>query len=408
MPTDNFSIVTDAGHTLSGALEMPTGLVRGAAVFAHCFTCTKQSKAAISVSRALARQGLACLRFDFTGLGRSEGEFGSSGFSVDIQDLLAASNALIERFGNKLLLVGHSLGGAAVLAAAHQLGKDKVAAIATIGAPSDVPHVLHNIKGDLEAIRRDGTGNVSIGGREFPLSRDFLDHTENVDLLAMVRELRLPFLTMHSPTDQIVGVEHASALFDAAFHPKSFISLAGADHLLTDTDDAEFVASMIANWAQRYLPMAPDDVHPDTGVLVRTGHGKFGTEVHTSAHHFIADEPLSYGGDDTGPTPYDLLNAALGTCTVMTMKMYADRKGWPMEGARVHVSHDRNHGDDCDHCDEPEGEGVQALNRVIEVMGDGLTEAQRAKIIAIADKCPVHRTLEGHLHIHTETAGAQG
>ncbi len=405
MPTETLSITAAAGHALEGALEMPTGLVRGAAVFAHCFTCTKQSRAAISVARALATQGIATLRFDFTGLGGSEGDFGRAGFATDIADLVAVAGALKERFDAPLLLVGHSLGGAAVLAAAHELGADNVAAVATIGAPSDVPHVLHIIKGDHAAIRADGEGPVTIGGQSFSVSREFLEKTEAVDLLDLVKQLRLPYLALHSPTDTIVGVEHASALFQAAFHPKSYVSLAGADHLLTDRADAEFAAETIAVWAKRYLPTLDTGLLPETGVVVKTGHGKFGTEVHTASHRFIADEPRSYGGDDTGPTPYDLLNAALGTCTVMTMKMYTDRKGWPVQGYNVHVTHEREHAKDCDHCeDEGEGAQIQSLNRTIEVLGDDLTDEQRAKIIAIADKCPVHKTLEGHLHIHTKEA----
>lgn len=404
MPTETFAITATAGHALEGALELPAGLVRGAALFAHCFTCTKQSRAAVAVSRALAREGIACLRFDFTGLGGSEGDFGAAGFATDMADLVAAAEALAARFEGPLLLVGHSLGGAAVLAAAALLGDGKVAAVATIGAPSDVPHVLHVIEGDHDAIRRDGTGPVRIGGKVFTLSRSFLDATSEVDLLAVARALRLPYLCLHSPTDAIVGIEHASALFQAAFHPKSFVSLAGADHLLTKAQDANFAATMIAGWAERYLPMRTDWPMPDEGVVVRTGHGKFGTEVHTTAHRFLADEPRSYGGEESGPTPYDLLLAALGTCTAMTMKLYADQKGMPFEGARIHVTHERNHAEDMAHMLEP-GEMTQALHRAITLLGDDLTPEQRAKIIAIADKCPVHRTLEGHLHIHTTVTG---
>ena len=403
MPAEKLSITTAAGHQLSGTLELPTGLLRGAALFAHCFTCTMQSKAAVAVTRALAREGIATLRFDFTGLGASEGEFGRAGFASDVEDLVAAADALCERFLGKILLVGHSLGGAAVLAAGHRLGREKIAAIATIGAPSDVPHVLHNIKGDLEAITRDGEGDVTIGGRAFRLSKDFLDNTHGTDLLEYVAQLRVPILVSHAPTDAIVGIEHAGSLFGAAKHPKSFISLAEADHLLTNADDANFAAGIIAQWAQRYLPQSTQVEVPKGGVVVRTGNGKFGTEVHTVSHRFVADEPLSYGGDDTGPTPYDLLNAALGTCTAMTMKMYADRKGWPFEGTTIEVTHERDHSHDCE-CALDEDVQVQALNRKIAVHGAELTDDQRAKIIEIADKCPVHRTLEGHLHIHTERA----
>ncbi|MBO6768535.1 MAG: OsmC family protein [Erythrobacter sp.] len=402
MPTKKITIATDAGHTLEGSLELPTGLVRGAALFAHCFTCTKQSRAAVSVSRALAKEGIACLRFDFTGLGGSEGEFGRAGFATDVADLVAAAEELLDRFAQPILLVGHSLGGAAVLAAADDLGFDKVAAIATIGAPSDVPHVLQRIDGDLEAIRKEGEGEVTIGGRDFALSRDFLEKVENTDLLEEVARLKRPLLFLHSPTDDVVGIENASALFRAAKHPKSFVSLEGADHLLLNDADAHFAASVIAPWAGRYIPMREDWPMPEDGVVVKTGHGKFGTEVHTKSHRFVADEPTSYGGDDTGPTPYDLLNAALGTCTAMTMKMYADKKGWPLEGVTVEVIHERNHKDECDHVEAmEEGRQMQALNRKIALHGDDLDEDQRRRIIEIADKCPVHRTLEGELHVHT-------
>lgn len=405
MPTENLTLTTDAGHELAGSLELPTGLVRGAAIFAHCFTCTKASKAAVATARALARSGIACLRFDFTGLGGSGGDFGRAGFATDIADLVSAARHMVERFDAPILMVGHSLGGAAVLAAADDLGFENVAAIATIGAPSDVPHVLERIDGDIDAIRKGGEGDVTIGGRPFALSSEFIERVENTDLLGEVARLRKPLLFLHSPTDAIVGIENASALFQAAKHPKSFVSLEGADHLLLDERDAEFAATVIAGWATRYLPMRDDWPMPEDGVVVQTGHGKFGTEVHTVSYRFVADEPKSYGGDDTGPTPYDLLLAALGTCTAMTMKMYADRKEWPFEGTRIQVTHERNHAEDCGHVlMEEEGMEIQALHRKIEVLGDELTDEQRAKIIEIADKCPVHRTLEGHLHIHTETA----
>ncbi|MEQ8773654.1 MAG: alpha/beta fold hydrolase, partial [Erythrobacter sp.] len=388
------------GHELSGALELPTGLVRGGAVFAHCFTCTRQARAAVSVARALAARGIACLRFDFTGLGASEGEFGRAGFATDVSDLVAAARAVKERVGGPVLLVGHSLGGAAALAAAAELGRDTIAALATIAAPSDIAHALGVMKGDHDAILRDGEGEVSIGGRPFTISRAFLERMEAASLLDLVKDMRVPYLAMHSPSDPVVGIDHASALFGAAYHPKIYVSLHGADHLLTRGEDAEFAADVIASWAQRYLPLRADWPMPEEGVVVQTGHGRFGTEVHTKTHRFVADEPRSYGGDDSGPTPYDLLLAALGTCTAMTMKMYADRKGWPFEGARIHLTHERDHRADCEKALD-EHIRVEALSRAIEVLGDELSEDQRARIVEIADKCPVHRTLEGELHIHT-------
>ncbi|NCQ64086.1 MAG: alpha/beta hydrolase, partial [Alphaproteobacteria bacterium] len=255
MPTQKLTIPTTRGYELAGALELPTGLVRGAALFAHCFTCTKQSKAAVEVTRALARHGIATLRFDFTGLGGSGGDFGRAGFASDVEDLVASANHLCDRFGDGILLVGHSLGGAAVLAAADMIGRDRIAAIATIGAPADVPHVLGNIAGDLAAIDRDGEGEVTIGGRDFRLSREFLEKTRAIDLPSEVARLKLPILIAHSPTDQIVGVENATKLFLSAKHPKSFISLAEADHLLTKPEDAHFIAEVIAAWAARYIPL---------------------------------------------------------------------------------------------------------------------------------------------------------
>ena len=254
VPTETVTIPTTRGHTLSGSLELPEGDARGAGVYAHCFTCTRQSHAAVDISRALAGEGIATLRFDFSGLGGSGGDFGSAGFASDIEDLIASAEFMADKFHEGLLLVGHSLGGAAVLAAAAMMKRDRVAAVATIGAPSDVPHVLGNIEGDLAAIERDGVGEVRIAGRLYRLSREFLHRTEGIDLLAEVARLRVPVLFCHSPMDEIVGIESAARLFAAARHPKSFLSLAGADHLLLDAEDGAFAAGIIARWAARYLP----------------------------------------------------------------------------------------------------------------------------------------------------------
>lgn len=256
MATEPLTITTEAGHKLSGSLELPEGEVRGCALFAHCFTCTKQSRAAVALSRALAARGMATLRFDFTGLGGSEGEFGRGGFTTDVADLVAAAQHLHARFAGPLLLVGHSLGGAAVLAAADDIGGDRIGAIATIGAPAEVHHVLGNLKGDVEAITRQGEAEVTIGGRPFSISREFVERAEQTDLLGEVARLRKPLMILHAPTDTQVGIENAEALFKAARHPKSFVSLDRADHLLTDGEDADFAAAVIAAWAGRYVAVA--------------------------------------------------------------------------------------------------------------------------------------------------------
>ena len=398
MATETLTIDTEAGHRLSGSLELPTGLIRGAALFAHCFTCSKQSRAAVAVSRALAREGIATLRFDFTGLGASEGEFGRAGFPGDVADLVAAGSYLADRFAQPVLLVGHSLGGAAVLAAAQELGEARVAAVATIGAPSDVEHVLDNIEGDFAAIRAEGEGEVSIGGRRFQLSREFVERVDVTDLLTRVADLGKPLLVLHSPTDEVVGVEHAAALFGAAKHPKSFIGLEGADHLLLDPEQAGFAARMIAAWAHRYLPLRDDWPMPEEGVVTKSGHGRFGTEIHTQSHRFITDEPEPYGGEDSGPTPYDLLLASLGSCTSMTLRTYADRKGIALAGVTVRLTHRRDHAGDCETCEE--GAQIQAIHRTIALEGD-LSAEQRERLMQVADMCPVHRTLTGRLEITT-------
>ncbi|MXP11186.1 bifunctional alpha/beta hydrolase/OsmC family protein [Pseudoblastomonas halimionae] len=398
MPREKLTFPSAAGHTLTGTLELPAGRIRGAAVFAHCFTCSQNSKGATYIARALARRGIATLKFDFTGLGGSEGEFGDSGFLGDVADVESAAREMAKRFETKVLLVGHSLGGAAVLAAGATL--ECVYAIATVNAPSDVPHALDRIDGDLDAIESDGKGTVTIGGRPFTISRDFIDHTREADLGPKIDQVRVPLIVLHSPTDTIVGIEHAKAIFERAHHPKSFVGLEGANHLMTDQRDADFASEMIAGWAARFMPDAPID-RPEKGVVARTGHGKWGTEILTPLHDFVADEPRRDGGDEMGPTPYDLLLAGLGSCTAMTIKFYAEREGLPFEGVEVDLWHERDHARDCDHC---EGESrVQAIHRTLRFAGDLPVEVLD-KLTEVADKCPVHRTLEGHLHIHTERA----
>ena len=358
--------------------------------------------AARRIGAELARLGLGVLRFDFTGLGHSEGEFASTHFSSNVEDLVRASDWLTEHHGAPSLLVGHSLGGAAVLCAASRV--PSVKAVATIGAPSDVAHVLHQFGGDLDAIERDGEAEVSLAGRPFRIARSFVENARAAALAEHVATLRKPLLVMHSPVDATVGISNATDIFLAARHPKSFVSLDDADHLLTREADARFAAGVISSWASRYLPSPPAHDEIDDPIehvrVTETGNGKFQQVVRAGAHRFLADEPRSYGGDDTGPTPYDLLAAGLGACTTMTLRMYADRKGLDWADLSCDVSHAKVHANDCAECSDEQiarGGKIDRFERVITVAG----EVDAAKVLEIADKCPVHRTLHSSAAIAT-------
>lgn len=387
-----------AGNKLWGRLELPPGRVRAVALFAHCFTCTIQSHGARRISTALATHGIATLAFDFTGLGKSEGKFADSHFASNVSDLVAAAGYLRETLGAPALLVGHSLGGAAVIAAAGEI--PEVKAVVTLGAPFDPAHVLHQLGDQVEKVRREGQAEVTIGGRPFEVSSAFLDAVEGHDQAARLAHLKRALLVMHAPTDTTVGIENAGQIFTAAKHPKSFASLDHADHLLTRPEDAAYAAQLIAAWAEHYLPpVAATDAPPEGHVRVTTTDAKFTSIVDSSGHSFLADEPLKVGGDDLGPTPYDLLLSALGTCTAMTIKLVADREGIPLTNVEVTLDHQRCHSDDC----AATGEGrpkIEVLERRIRLTGE-LTEAHRARLLVIADKCPVHRTLESHPVIKT-------
>ncbi|MFZ5748441.1 MAG: alpha/beta fold hydrolase [Pseudomonadota bacterium] len=387
-----------SGQVLAAQVELSVGPLRAVALFAHCFTCTMRSHAATRLTRALAALGIATMRFDFTGLGGSEGDFGNEGFAGDVADIVAAANHLRDTIGAPALLIGHSLGGAAVLAAAEQVAEAR--AVATIGAPFDPAHVLHHLHGDLAAIERDGSGDVAIAGRHFRIGATFLHALRATDQGARIGRLHRALLVLHAPRDEVVGIDNAREIYEAAHHPKSFVSLDGADHLLTREEDALYAARMIATWAERYLP--PVDTGPAVApgeVVVGNASGKFGTIVRTHLHSLLADEPVTAGGEDAGPSPYDLLLAALGACTSMTLKLYAERERLPLEDVEVRLRHERNHRSDT----EPDTLGaarVQALYRAIRMTGP-LTPEQHAHLLTIADKCPVHRTLSGPLHIHT-------
>ena len=343
---------------------------------------------------------MAVLRFDFTGLGASEGDFAQAGFASNVDDLVAAADALRAAGYSPALLVGHSLGGAAVIAAAARIADAK--AVVTIGAPFEVEHVLGRLGDQLSEVREKGEAEVSIGGRPFTVSRTFLEQTENQPQADRLASLEKALLVMHAPADDIVGLDNAGKIFTAAKHPKSFVALDGADHLLTTDGSAQYAAEIIAAWAARYIEVAkPEQDRPIEGVVrVETAGGKFAQRVLTPSHVFIADEPESFGGNDDGPGPYDLLLAALGTCTSMTVKMYADRKNIPLEKVIVELEHDRHHAEDCESDVAGGSAKIEAIDRAIRLVGE-LSEDQRKRLIEIADRCPVHRTLEGELHIHT-------
>ena len=400
-----FEFKNHDGVTLAGALEEPTVPRRGVAVFAHCFTCHKNVLAASRVSKGLRDQGFAVLRFDFTGLGQSEGDFANTNFSTNLDDLRSAIAALKDNGMTVDLLVGHSLGGAAVLAVAHEF--EDVKLVATIGAPSDPAHVLHLFDDEaISKIKQDGQAEVSLGGRPFSVRNEFIEDVNSAKLLENLASNRKPLLICHSPTDSIVSVDHAQKIYQAAKHPKSFVSLDGADHLLRKAEDATFVANLISTWAARYLssgeqPTA-ESLFPESGVLVAERGGSLTQDIYAGVHRLIADEPASVGGANLGGTPYDLLLAALGACTSMTLRMYANRKGLEIDDIKVQLLHSRIHADDCETCEDQKA-SVDRIERIITINGN-LTQAQRDRMLQIADMCPVHRTLMNQKEITSRYA----
>jgi len=404
-----------SGARLAARLDIPAGHVRAYALFAHCFTCSKDILAAKRIAAELSRAGIAVLRFDFTGLGSSEGEFASTNFSSNVADLQSAANYLRLNFAAPQILIGHSLGGAAILAVAQSI--PEVRAVATIGAPADVAHVIENFGSKIEDIERDGQAMVELAGRTFTIQKQFLDDVREKTLTQHIANMRKPLMVLHSPIDATVGIDNAATIFTAAKHPKSFVSLDKADHLLSRSEDASFAASMIAGWASRYIEAdVPQGVGEREAVLVsETGEGKFQNTVHAGRHRLFADEPVSVGGLDSGPSPYDYLSAALGACTSMTLRMYADFKKLDLGRVSVEVSHSKIHAADCLECTEDElqafgkkGSGkIDRFERVILVQGI-VPEALRGKIEQIANKCPVHKTLETTSKVVTRVTGEDG
>jgi uncharacterized OsmC-like protein/alpha/beta superfamily hydrolase len=403
MPSERFEFPNPRGEKLAALLDRPGAEPIAYALFAHCFTCGKDVLAAKRIAEGLTMRGIAVLRFDFTGLGASEGEFANTNFSSNVADLVAAAKHLREMYRAPALLIGHSLGGAAVLAAAQQCPEAK--AVVTIAAPSDAAHVTRLFKEHVPDIHEKGEVEVALAGRPFRVRKEFLEDVAEQKLHECLANLRKALLVLHSPTDDLVGIENASAIFTAAKHPKSFISLSGADHLLSKRADAVYVSDVIAAWSERYLEMVPQpDMEPIAGVLVAgTGNGKFEQSVIAGTHRYLADEPVSVGGNGSGPSPYEYLLAGLGACTSMTIRLYADQKKLPLKRVAVHLTHDKIHAVDCENCETKEGK-IDRIEREITLQGD-LSAEQRAKLMEIADKCPVHRTLHSEIDIRTREAG---
>ena len=405
------------GAKLTARLEMPEGdsAPVAFALFAHCFTCSKDTPAAVKVSRALAARGIAVLRFDFTGLGGSGGDFASTNFSSNVADLIAAADYLRQTHRAPSLLIGHSLGGPAVLAAAGHI--EEARAVVTIGAPFDAAHVEHHFLDALPEIEQKGEATATLGGRQFTIRKQMLEDLRQQKQKDRIAQLRRALLVMHAPADGVVGIDNAAQIFTTAKHPKSFVSLDNADHFLSRAADADYAAHVIAAWASRYLPDAASAAMRDAkavaraaedtgaatepGVVVEeTGQGLFQQRIRIGRHVIMADEPQSMGGLDSGPAPYDLLAAALGACKAMTMRLYANRKNLPLTRTRVHVVHDRIHAKDCADCETKDGHIDEF--RVAITLDGALTEEQRARVLEIADKCPVHRTLEGEVRVRSE------
>jgi len=402
MPTEKFQFTGEGGHQLAAALDLPDGEPIAYALFAHCFTCGKDVLAAKRIATALSARGIAVLRFDFTGLGSSEGDFANSTFSSNVADLVHAADHLRQVRKAPAILIGHSLGGAAILAAAEKVPEAK--AVVTVAAPSDPVHVTGLFRDHVDDIRKDGEARVSLAGRPFTIKREFLDDVAEQGLLARVTNLHKALLVMHSPTDDTVGIDNATRIFVAAKHPKSFVSLSGASHLLDQRRDSTYVADVIAAWATRYVdlkaaPAAEAQDKPRQVVVQETRNSKFQNTVAIGPHHLLADEPRAAGGDDSGPGPYDFLLTALGACKSMTMRLYADRKSFPLERATVTLNHSKIHARDCAECETKEG----MLDQIDVAIGlEGTLDAdQRKRILEIADKCPVHRTLTSEIRIVT-------
>lgn len=403
MPRQKIEFKGHDGGYLAGLLQYPDEAPRAWVLFAHCFSCGKDIAAASRIARALVAQGFAVLRFDFTGLGNSDGDFANTNFSSNVTDLQKAADFMREQYEAPGLLIGHSLGGTAALIAAGDIPECK--GVVTIGAPYEPAHMTKHFSDNLQTIMDDGEANVELGGRSLTIKKQFVEDVTRVSVDDLVGKLRRALLIFHSPLDEVVSAEEAEKIYKAARHPKSFVSLDHADHLLTNKSDAEYVAAIVASWATRYLGESQHvkSVESDLekgAVSVGERNHQFTRTVKTDNHQWFADEPASSGGHDLGPDPYEHLLAALGTCTSMTIRMYANRKGLPLDDVQVKLRHHRRYADDCEGCEKEAGK-IDVMEREISFQGD-LDAAQRSKLLEIADKCPVHKTLTGEIRVTTD------
>ena len=396
MKTERLTFKNADGHELAARLELPADQhPHTFAVFAHCFTCGKNIRAAQTIARALTPFGVAVLRFDFTGLGQSEGDFSETTFSSNVDDLVAAADFLRQNYQAPRLLIGHSLGGAAVIMAAGAV--PEIEAIATVAAPADPEHVTHLL---VEDESEDQT--FRIAGRPFRVKPQFVEDLREQNMKGCLSRLKKEsLLFLHSPQDETVGIQNAAALYENAFHPKSFISLDGADHLLTNKADARYVGEVIASWVKRYIAAPePEKLKSDHQVVAQIGEDTYTTEIQVGHYGLLADEPEDVGGNGYGPTPYELVASGLGACTAITLRMYANHKGWPLEAVRVHINHDKDYDEDCQDT-ENKSSKIDHFRRSIELIGEELSSKQRERLIKIANKCPVHKTLEGEAVVKT-------
>jgi putative redox protein len=403
MQFKNLEFKNKDGQTLSARLDLPVdGKPMAYALFAHCFTCSKNIKAIAHISRALTREGLAVLRFDFTGLGESEGDFADTNFSSNVDDLIVAADYLKSNYQAPEILIGHSFGGAAVLQAAGRIPSSK--AVVSIASPSNPQHVTRALGSATASIQNQGQANVTLAGRTFTLKKQFLDDLDFVNMSDTLKNLDRALLILHSPIDETVGIENAAEIFQAARHPKSFISLDTADHLLTNSEDSLYAGSVIAAWARKYVSAAlkeePKTDNDENQVIARIGKSGYVTDIMAAGHGLVADEPASMGGTDKGPAPFDLLMAGLGTCKAMTLRMYSDRKQWPLEAVTVKLNHKKIDAADCEACQTKEGQ-LDQFDCEIDLSGE-LDDQQKQRLLQIADRCPVHRTLHSEIVVKSK------